>query len=198
MGARLEAFVADLLPSLGLTPLAFRYKIIKEGVEVGEVDILARDDSGKLYAVEVKAGRIDVSGVRQAYVNALLAGARPLVVARGYADDAARKLAEELGVEVFLLPDFVFLSIDDLVNAFYLAFVRAFASALSALADMGDEIAEALAECPDFNCFCSKVRECEDVIKKLTKRLPASYDALRNLALVRLAFKSLAPAARQG
>lgn len=75
-------------------------------VEVGEVDLVVRDRStGELYAVEVKAGRLDVSGVRQAYVNAQLLSMKPMVVCRGFADDAAMKLAQELGVRVIQLSD---------------------------------------------------------------------------------------------
>mgnify|MGYP001770639131 CR=1 FL=1 len=85
MGVKFETFVLDLLPALGLTPLAHRYKILKDGVEVGEVDVLAQDSAKRLYAVEIKAGKVDVSGVRQAYINAKLLNATPMVICRGYA-----------------------------------------------------------------------------------------------------------------
>jgi len=75
------------------------------GTEVGEVDVIAVNSEGNVYAVEVKAGKIDVSGVRQAYVNALLVGAKPMVVCKGFADDAARELSEKLGVKVIQLSD---------------------------------------------------------------------------------------------
>jgi predicted RecB family endonuclease len=192
VGIRFENLVLDLLPSLGLRPIASRYRIIKDGVEVGEVDVLAEDEKGVRYAVEVKAGKIDVSGIRQAYVNALLLNARPLVVCRGYADDAAKKLAEELRVEVYALPDYVFLSLDEVVGAFTLAFIRAIASVFSALNEIDEPTARALAECPDYSCFCDKVKNCEEVFRNLSRRLPASYDALRNLAIIRLAIGSAA------
>ena len=74
MGARFERYILDLLPALGLFPKASRYRIYRNGVEVGEIDILAVDGNGNTYAVEVKAGKIDISGVRQAYTNAKLIG----------------------------------------------------------------------------------------------------------------------------
>ncbi len=99
-----EAVASSLLEDMGFRVLEARRRLEVNGVEVGEVDLIAERD-GALYAVEVKAGPLDVGGVRQAYVNALIAGARPLVVARGYADDSARELARRLGVEVVTLPD---------------------------------------------------------------------------------------------
>ncbi len=74
------------------------------GHEVSDVDLLARKFNN-LYAVEVKSGRLDVGGVRQAYVNALLLKAIPMVVCRGFSDPSARALAEELGVHVIELED---------------------------------------------------------------------------------------------
>ncbi|MFZ8840208.1 MAG: hypothetical protein ACO2PM_15110 [Pyrobaculum sp.] len=62
MGARFERYILDLLPALGLFPKASRHRIYRNGVEVGEVDILAVDGDGNTYAVEVKAGKIDITG----------------------------------------------------------------------------------------------------------------------------------------
>ncbi|MGC8582758.1 MAG: endonuclease [Thermoproteus sp.] len=191
MGVKFETFVMDLLPTLGLTPLAHRYKIMKGDVELGEVDVLAEDMDKRLYAIEIKAGKVDVSGIRQAYINAKLLDARPMVVCRGYSDESAKKLAEELGVEVVTLPDYVFLSIDELVGALTLAFIRAAAHILTALAEMGDDVAEALAQCPDYSCFCSKIDKCDEILRELGKKLPVSYDALRNLALVKLSLRNM-------
>jgi predicted RecB family endonuclease len=63
MGARFERYILDLLPALGLFPKASRHRIYRNGVEVGEVDILAVDGDGNTYAVEVKAGKIDITGI---------------------------------------------------------------------------------------------------------------------------------------
>ncbi len=111
-GRASEAYAVFLLEDMGYRVVDVRRKIMVEGVEVGEVDIVAERD-GQVYAVEVKAGGLDVSGVRQAYANARLLGARPLVVARGI-DEKARTLAGELGVEVILLPDVLMAGFDEL------------------------------------------------------------------------------------
>ncbi len=97
-----------VLRSMGFEITGERILIRRGGFEISDVDLMASKD-GEMYAVEVKSGRLDVGGVRQAYVNALLVGARPMVVCRGFADPSAEALAGELGVEVVELDD-VFLS----------------------------------------------------------------------------------------
>lgn len=113
-GRSSERIAERLLESLGYTVIERHKRIIMGGVEVGEVDIIARGPEGTGYAVEVKAGRLDVSGVRQAYTNALLLNLKPMVVCKGYADDAARKLAEELGVKVIETGDYYLVSAEEL------------------------------------------------------------------------------------
>lgn len=100
-----EKIALGVLEELGYRVLEVGKKIELGGVEVGEVDVIVSDSAGELYAVEVKAGKIDVSGIRQAYVNALLVGTKPMVVCKGFADDAAKELAERLGVKVVQLSD---------------------------------------------------------------------------------------------
>ena len=108
-----EGLAARLLESMGFKVTDTHRRIIIDGIEVGEVDIVA-EKNGEFYAVEVKAGGLDVSGVRQAYVNALLLGMKPMIVSRGYSDESAKRLAEELGVEVVVVPDVIVSSTDDL------------------------------------------------------------------------------------
>lgn len=167
VGARFEKLVMDLLPALGLSPKTTRLKIFREGVEVGEVDIVAIDEKGDTYAIEVKAGKVDISGVRQAYVNAMLMGAKPLVIARGYADEGARQLAKELGVEVVLLPDYIFLSLDDLYTAFASGLARFFKAVLSLYTNLYQYL-DYIKECQDMECICKKVN-CDELFKKLPK-----------------------------
>ena len=97
-----------ILRSMGFEIVGEKVPIRRGGFEISDVDLIASKD-GELYAVEVKSGRLDVGGVRQAYVNSLLVNAKPLVVCRGFADPSAEVLAEELGVEVVELDD-LFLS----------------------------------------------------------------------------------------
>ncbi|MGC8970013.1 MAG: YraN family protein [Conexivisphaera sp.] len=99
-----ERIAARVLEESGFRILEEHRRIVVGGVEVGEVDILAERE-GVVHAVEVKAGRLDVGGVRQAYVNALMLGAKPLVVCKGFSDSAAEVLARELGVQVLRMSD---------------------------------------------------------------------------------------------
>lgn len=100
----------------GLKVISRRVKVtVNGGVEVGEVDIVAEDSSGNKYAIEVKSGKVDVSAIRQAYVNAKVLNAKPLIVARGgFSNDSSRALADELGVSVINLEEAVVLTIDEL------------------------------------------------------------------------------------
>jgi len=98
-----ELIALEYLEKKGFKIVETRKKIKIEGVEVGEVDAIIESQNGERYAVEIKAGSVDVTGIRQAYVNAVLLGMKPLVVAKGFADDSALALARELGVEVLEL-----------------------------------------------------------------------------------------------
>jgi len=100
-----ERIAIGVLEELGYRVLETSKKIVLGNTEIGEVDVLVEDSSGEKYAVEVKAGKLDVGGVRQAYINALVLGVKPMVVCKGFADDAARELAERLGVRVVQLSD---------------------------------------------------------------------------------------------
>lgn len=108
-----ESIAASALESMGFSVLELHRKVIVDGVEVSDIDIVA-ERGGVTYAVEVKAGMADVSSVRQAYVNSVLTGMRPLIVARGFSDEAARAVASRLGVEVITLSDELVVQPDEL------------------------------------------------------------------------------------
>ncbi len=108
-----EAIAQGILMKAGYNILDIHHKVIVDGVEVGEVDILAEKD-GKLYVVEVKAGRADVSSIRQVYTNAKLLNAKPLIIARGFADESSEKLAQELGVDLLPFSEFILVETEEL------------------------------------------------------------------------------------
>ena len=110
-----EALAAKILEDSGFEIVEFSRKVIINGVEVAEIDIVAKKGSD-LYAVEVKAGIADVNSVRQAYVNAVVAGMKPLIISRGI-DEPARELAKKMGVNVIVLPDELLITMDDLREA---------------------------------------------------------------------------------
>ncbi|MGB9708843.1 MAG: recombinase RecB [Infirmifilum sp.] len=110
-----ELLAFHILESLGFEIQEYRHRITRSGVEVAEIDALARKNND-LYAVEVKSGRISTTDIRQAFANAQLIGAKPLVVARGFADKSAEAYANELKVEVILIPDYLhFISTEELM-----------------------------------------------------------------------------------
>ncbi len=135
-----ERLAFRILESQGYNILEHHKKIKIDDVEVTEVDAIAIGRNGQKYAVEVKAGKIDVQGVRQAYTNALLLGAKPLVIARGFADDSARKLAENLDVKVIELDDVFLVDATELEHLVYTATLEAFSEALLLLLDTSIKI----------------------------------------------------------
>ncbi len=112
-----ERLAFSILERLGYEILEVHKRVVIDGVEVAEVDAVARGPDGELYAVEVKAGRVDVNAVRQAFSNAALLGYKPLVVGRGFADKAAEATAKQLGVRVVNLPDEIVVDVDELERA---------------------------------------------------------------------------------
>ena len=105
-GFAVEDLAVHLLEDLGFEVRERRKRVLVEGVEVAEVDIIATR-GGELYAVEVKSGKISVSDVRQAYANAALLNAKPLIVCRGFSDESSEKAARALGVEVLVMDDYL-------------------------------------------------------------------------------------------
>lgn len=189
VGSRFEDYVADLLSKMGFRILDRRIKVNVNGVEVGEVDLLAEDECGNRYTVEVKSGKVDVNGIRQAYVNARLMNAKPLVVARGFSNDSSKELARELNVRVIELEEAVVLraeELDVIVERAIANVLEEFSNALWALLSRGDEVSSdllgAIAVCGDWACVCSKMGigegECGDFVNRLRERL-----GLRNMSL---------------
>ncbi len=108
-GLSSERIAKRLLESRGFNILSTNH-LIKEGDEkVAEVDILAEDSNGERYAIEVKAGKGDVNSIRQTFANAKLCEYKPMLICKGYADDAARKAALKLNVKVVELSEYYLL-----------------------------------------------------------------------------------------
>lgn len=124
-----EMLAEALLAEKGFTVLQRRYTLERDGVKLAEIDLLAEKD-GKRYAVEVKTGRVSTTDIRQAYSNAKLLGARPLIVARGFSDKSAEKYAEELGVEVLRVPDYLLVTPEELEAILARSIEKALADAI--------------------------------------------------------------------
>ncbi len=114
-GLSSEKIARRLLENLGYTVLERRKQIVVNGAKVAEVDLMAVGPDGEKYAVEVKAGKISVNDIRQAYTNALLVEAKPMIVCKGFADEGAKQAAKSLGVEVVTFSSYyLLLDIDEL------------------------------------------------------------------------------------
>jgi len=202
--ARTSVEVAKrFLEQHGYRVLREHVPVVLRGVEVGEVDLVVEDSEGRRYAVEVKAGRLSVSGVRQAKVNSELLGLAPLIVARGYSDEAAHILAEELGIKVLCLPDLV--AVDEvelysIVRAALEDTVLELACSLSALEDPGAvEVLRAMASSEGLEQAAKllgvEVRELEAKLADMRRRglLPplVGYRRLRAYASALLTLKRL-------
>ncbi|UXD21371.1 endonuclease [Ignicoccus pacificus DSM 13166] len=103
-GKSSEELAKQLLQAIGFDIIESNKEIIINGRVIAEVDIYARAPCSH-YAVEVKAGKVDVGAVRQAYANAKALNAIPMVMGSGWANEEARLLAEKLDVKYLLFDD---------------------------------------------------------------------------------------------
>ena len=108
-GLSSERIAKRLLESRSFHILSTKHEIKEGDDKFAEVDIIAEDSNGERYAVEVKAGKGDVNSIRQAYANAKLCEYKPMLICKGYADDAARKAALKLDVKVIELSEYYLL-----------------------------------------------------------------------------------------
>lgn len=189
-----ERIAFRLLEERGYKILETHKRVIIDGVEVGEVDAVAEGPDGQLYVVEVKAGRLDVHGVRQVYSNAVLLDARPLVVCKGFADESARVLAEKLGVEVIELEDIFLVDAEELEDIVYGAVMEAVAEAARLLLDPSIrvkpeqvELLRAVAEAPTIaeaaSMLGKSVREVAGVLEWLRRLTPLARRGYRGARL---------------
>lgn len=109
-----EELAKTFLQQLGYNIERIRHKVIIGNNEVAEIDLIVTDPSGIKYAVEVKSGKISISDVRQAYVNAKLVNLKPMIIGKSFANEAVLELAKKLDVKVLLLPEFIIIDLDAL------------------------------------------------------------------------------------
>jgi predicted RecB family endonuclease len=197
-----------VLEGRGCTVVGEGERVELNGLEVGEVDLLAKGPGGELLAVEVKAGAIGVSELKQLFVNALLLGAKPVAVARS-ASEEARALAEKLGIELVELSDLLTVDEEELYAVVKAAVEDALFELLAALPALSDErvarILEAVARSESIEQAAKTlgvgVGELERSLGELRRSglLPplAGYARLKACAKALIALRS-AMTARQG
>ncbi len=104
-----------ILRKMGYKILEWHHQVKRGDSKIAEIDLIAEDAQKTKYGVEVKAGKIGVSDVRQTYGNAAIEGLKPLIVCQGFSEESAKLAAEELGVKVVTFSEyFLLLSIEDL------------------------------------------------------------------------------------
>lgn len=105
-GRSSERIARGVLERLGYKILETNKKITVDEAEAFEVDILALSPKGERYCVEVKAGSASVSDIRQVFADSKILNLKPLLVCKGFADEAAEAVARELDVEVVRLSEY--------------------------------------------------------------------------------------------
>ncbi|MBO3769435.1 MAG: YraN family protein [Thermoproteota archaeon] len=112
-GLTAEDVAASLLENLGYSILERRKQVVVGGVKIAEIDLVAKDADGNVFAVEVKSGKASVTDVRQVYSNSKLINAKPLLICRGFSDHSAISLASEFEVRYLLLPEYYLFTLED-------------------------------------------------------------------------------------
>ncbi len=199
-----ERIALSVLEERGYRVLERNKKIVVNGVELSEVDAIVVDKSGEKYAVEIKAGRVDVGGIRQAVVNAQLLGLKPLIVAKGFADDAARELAKFLGVKTILLEDVFLVDSEELALLIESVFRQVLEKYLTLLILLDKDITEkyynelkVIALSENIVDASQKLRKdihmLAETIKKIKEELgiPLTYSDIRLLSLLFLLRESI-------
>ncbi len=167
-GSASERIAEEVLKALGFEVKERRKKVEVEGHQVAEIDLVLEPPKKKI-AVEVKAGKVDISAVRQAYANAKLLDAIPMVVGSGWANDEARALAEALGVKYLMFEDLFVSDKEELYQAVRTAVSDALSKLLNSLEP--SEEACLLAESSSFEELASRVgrERAREIVKRFGK-----------------------------
>lgn len=108
-GRSSERIARGVLERLGYSILDTNKKIIVDETEAFEVDILALSPKEEKCCAEVKAGSASVSDIRRVFAESEILELKPLLVCKGFANEAAEAVARELNVEVVRLSEYYIL-----------------------------------------------------------------------------------------
>ncbi|RLI64687.1 MAG: hypothetical protein DRO67_03805 [Candidatus Asgardarchaeum californiense] len=177
-GMSTERIAKHILEKAGYNIIEQNKIFTIDGVEIAEVDFIVEDEHGERYIVEVKSGDIDVGALRNLYANAKTLNMKPLIIGRRFSNQAAKKLAETLGVKVHLLNEFFLLldateleiilrgAIIDVLNEYG---VRPFI--VSSLTDNELNFLEALAESENIDDLLNKLKIEKKKFSKIVSKL---------------------------
>jgi len=108
-GLSAESLAKIILKMEGYDVLEERKKVRLNGEEVAEIDLIVKDKLGELYAVEVKAGDVDVSAVRNIYTNSKILNMKGMIIGRKFSNRSAEILAKNLNVSYIMMGDYFML-----------------------------------------------------------------------------------------
>ena len=92
-GRSSERIAKGILTELGYKILETNRKVFVDEVEAFEIDMIVISPKGEKYCVEVKSGLCSTSDIRQVYANSEITKLKPLIVCKGFADEAAEAVA---------------------------------------------------------------------------------------------------------
>ncbi|MHA1597080.1 MAG: hypothetical protein ACTSWV_05635, partial [Candidatus Asgardarchaeia archaeon] len=108
-GLSAESLAKIILKMEGYDVLEERKKVRLNGEEVAEIDLIVKDKLGETYAVEVKAGDVDVSAVRNVYTNSKILDMKGMIIGRKFSNKSAEILARKLGISYIMMGDYFML-----------------------------------------------------------------------------------------
>lgn len=114
-GKSSERIARDILAKLGYEVIETNKIVTVDDARIFEVDIIARNSEDEVYCVEVKSGQAGVSDVRQVFGNSEILGLKPMLICKGFANEAAETMARELKVKMIRLTEhFILLEPEEL------------------------------------------------------------------------------------
>ena len=105
-GRSSERIALGILERLGYEVLETNRIVSVDEAEAFEVDIIALSPEGENYCVEVKAGEAGVSDIRQVFADSEVLGLKPMLVCKGFANEAAEAVAKKLDVKLIRFSQF--------------------------------------------------------------------------------------------
>jgi predicted RecB family endonuclease len=108
-GRSSERIAKGILEKLGYEILETNKTVTVDEAKAFEVDILAINSEREKCCAEVKAGQAGVSDVRQVFADSKLLGLKPILICKGFANEAAEAVARELQVRMIRLSEYYIL-----------------------------------------------------------------------------------------
>ncbi len=113
-GATAEEIARRLLEMYGYKVISIRQRIRINDIDIGEVDIIAEDENGERYVVEVKSGKVGVGDIKNTYATAKILNMKPIIICKDFSDESAKTAAERLKVKVIRIAKYLLIEPEEL------------------------------------------------------------------------------------